>query len=67
MDDRDCAKCQKIKKNDTLRIIGIVNGIRQNVNSVVFSIKTPQNGQNTGGSGSGWEIRFLEREGAPSL
>ena len=36
MDGLDSAKCQKIKKRDMMRIIGIVNDNKTNLNSCLL-------------------------------
>ena len=38
MDGRDCAKCQKSKRRDTLGIMGILNDNRTKDEQFIFSI-----------------------------
>ena len=43
MNDLDCAKCQKSRKNDRMRIMKMLMRIKTKCNSVIFSILKTKN------------------------
>ena len=51
MDDRDCAKCQKSRKMTHWELLELLMRMRQNCNSVIFSILKTKN------------VQWLERNG----
>ena len=67
MDGQDCAKCQKSRKKTHWELLELLMRMRQNCNSVIFSILKTKNVQWLERNGQWLDFYFLEREGAPSL